>query len=996
MAKSTANFEKENAAMKTTLALAMFTASLFSAVAQDYQVGEKGLHHRVWEKTVSYRDHLGRLKHEKSSYTELATGLMYEENGQLLESSEVIELFRDGAAARKGQHQVIFPANLNAEGIDYESIDKQRFRSQIMGLNYYEVTTGRSVLIAELKDCQGFVHAPNRVIYSDALTDVKAEVRYTYKKAGFAQDLILLENPPPPEEYGLDPAACRLEVFTEFSETIQPTKKVIGKLPVGRMGEAESTDEELQFGQMRIGAGKAFVEERPGSVHVGKLWTVIDGRQFLVESVDYLSTKPLLEVLPAAGVAAVQKARMQRVAVRNGRSVPAKRQAKANSKPMQMAQLERRRLPALVFDYEIINSGSTDFRFRADKTYYVSGFASFSGGTYFEGGCVIKYTNGVGEITVDSTSAGSVTFETSPARPIVFTSMHDNTIGATIASSTGNPNTNYCGVRYLTINGSVSGYPYPATIKNVRFSHAATALKFIYGADHVATGAQFVRCREGMEIRYTRASLRNGLFHNVLTNVTGISGTNSWENVTSHTADLIYVPGTAYANTNCLFVNIPDADEYTTGSASNHVVASSSGVFQQIGGGFHYLATNSPYRNAGTTNINATLLADLRKKTTYAPLVLSNSITLNTTLRPYAQRDTDVPDVGYHYDPIDYALGSCTVSDATLTLTNGVAVATFNQTSIAIYGNGQLVSYGKPERRNQICRYNNVQEQSTNWGNGTVSSHTQILGYPTGGTPPIGRFRFTDFSSYANGGYFVYCDDSLFEFASLLLRDCDFNSAKLILGGSEGSRIGVTNNLFHRVDADFVYYPGVDLYNNLFKGADCYFERYASSNAWTIKDNSFDNTSIYQEGGESLINSNNAYINCATRLTPNAANDVVTNSFTYHVGPLGKYYQPTNSALVDKGSITNAALAGLYHYSTATNAVKEANTIVDIGLHYVAANYATGVPLDYDGDGWGDWFEDTNGNGTHDSGAGETDWQVYNSIYGVGSGPGLQVFTPLR
>jgi hypothetical protein len=353
-----------------------------------------------------------------------------------------------------------------------------------------------------------------------------------------------------------------------------------------------------------------------------------------------------------------------------------------------------------------------------------------------------------------------------------------------------------------------------------------------------------------------------------------------------------------------------------------------------------------------------------------------------------------VPDIGYHYDPIDYALGSCIITNATLTLTNGVAIATFDQSSISLYDNAQIVSHGKPERRNQICRYNMTQEQSTNWGNGAVNSHTQIYGFQWGSTAPNGHFRFTDFNEYAGGGYHIYTADSMFVLDSLVVRDCNFNGGVVIFAGSEAGRLGVTNNLFHRVAAQFVYYPSLNLHNNLFKGSDCYFEPYASSNTWTLKDNSFDDTTIYQEG--SLVNSNNAYINCATRLTPNAANDVVTNSFTYHFGPLGNYYQPTNSALVNKGSITNAALAGLYHHTTATNALKEANSIVDIGLHYVAANYATGVPEDYDGDGWGDWFEDINGNGTYDSGAGESDWQTYNSMYGVGSGPGLQVFTPLR
>src|SRR5208337_1970961 len=72
--------------------------------------------------------------------------------------------------------------------------------------------------------------------------------------------------------------------------------------------------------------------------------------------------------------------------------------------------------------------------------------------------------------------------------------------------------------------------------------------------------------------------------------------------------------------------------------------------------------------------------------TTYPPIVYSNvTISVSTTLAAQAQRDTDLPDLGYHYDPLDYAVSA-------LTLANNL---------------------------NHIVRYNTVQEQSTtNWASG--------------------------------------------------------------------------------------------------------------------------------------------------------------------------------------------------------------------------------------------------------------------------------------
>jgi hypothetical protein len=107
-----------------------------------------------------------------------------------------------------------------------------------------------------------------------------------------------------------------------------------------------------------------------------------------------------------------------------------------------------------------------------------------------------------------------------------------------------------------------------------------------------------------------------------------------------------------------------------------------------------------------------------------------------------------------------------------------------------------------------------------------------------------------------------------------------------------------------------------------------------------------------------------------SRFYPTNANDIILTSFTFTNGPLGQYYQLSTN-LVDKGSRT-ADLAGLYHYTARQSQVKETNSIVDIGLHYVALD-ANGQPIDRDGDYIPDYIEDSNGNGEADPG--ETDYR---------------------
>ena len=126
----------------------------------------------------------GRNRTEDHYVTELASGLNYLKEGQWVPSKEEIEIFQGAAVARQGQHSVIFAANLNSKGaIDLATPDGKRFRSTILGLAYTDYASGRSVMIAEVKDSIGAVLPPNQVIYQDAFAgDCVGDVRLTYTK----------------------------------------------------------------------------------------------------------------------------------------------------------------------------------------------------------------------------------------------------------------------------------------------------------------------------------------------------------------------------------------------------------------------------------------------------------------------------------------------------------------------------------------------------------------------------------------------------------------------------------------------------------------------------------------------------------------------------------------------------------------------------------------------------------------------------------------------
>jgi hypothetical protein len=176
--------------------------------------------------------------------------------------------------------------------------------------------------------------------------------------------------------------------------------------------------------------------------------------------------------------------------------------------------------------------------------------------------------------------------------------------------------------------------------------------------------------------------------------------------------------------------------------------------------------------------------------------------------------------------------------------------------------------------------------------------------------------------------------------------------------------------------------------NNLVYNGYIWASADAGSNNWVMKNNFFCNCQISfdSDDGRTFTNYVNAGYNGYTtntlqylylnKLYTTNSNDVILTNLTFQTAPLGHYYQPTNSPLLNVGS-TNASLLGLYHYTTQTNQVKQTTNRVDIGYHYIALG-TNGLPVSTSGNGLGDYLEDANGNGTVDSG--EINWQDPNDL----------------
>jgi hypothetical protein len=580
-----------------------------------------------------------------------------------------------------------------------------------------------------------------------------------------------------------------------------------------------------------------------------------------------------------------------------------------------------------------------------------------------------------------------------------FTARDDNTVGETIAGSTGTP-TGYYGNAALYFDYSSTAVL--SALSNVRIRYAKTGISYYNGIGHELKHSQLINCETAFQTYNSEVLARNVLVANDsgCSYGTGygcgrvVSGSSPsalrGENMTVHrTANFNVGNYASILLTNCLVVEANGLGYYS--GLNNSVLSSGAGVFQSVGGSAatRYLASDS-YRNSGTLEINPGLLADLRQRTTYAPQELTADFTAPTVLLPRGIADTGPIDQGYHYPIIDYAWSGRNLS-STLLLTNGVSVAHFGTAGTFLQAGAKFISEGSPLYRNHWVDYALIQENAVVWGTaGSTFAFLATSGAQATPAPEI-YCRFTDVNVAANvlpkRHLLQHANDNLPQ--TLLLRDCEVTGAYLVLSNSSSAtvlsplRVGLTNNIWRRASFTIRRDAKTPLaalaFNNLFLGGTLAFQHnLAGTPGWEIKDNVFDSASL-TAGTVTIPNGNNAYV-LTTFLPGSLGGDKQPALRDYQPGPLGAYYYPASggssslASLINAGSRT-AAAASLYHYTVKVDQTKAGaytppapQPMVSIGYHYVAVATSGAIaPVDTDGEGLADWREDVSGDGVKNS-----------------------------
>ena len=986
---------------------------------------EQGADFRVVEWVTATTDESGEKLSITNRYTEVATGLHYrDEQGQWQETVAEFVAVPDGFVAARGPHQVALSSELTVPGaVTVVTADGQTLRSSPALLAFTDRVSGESVLLAEVQPSRAEQIEPGTVLYANVLDSVPADLRTVYTAAGFECDLILREPLPDPAHYGLNPDTTDVEVYTEFFGS-QPTAVEIREVPVGERESA--ADVQLTFGPMVMDRGRAFVlpvERDSREVPVRKSWEQREGREFLIERTAYRDLEPLLRDLPEASAPTPPNRQRSRNVQRTAQlSIPSRvgvtpswRRTEAGrlvamnaaSSPRAGVAKNQPAVPGVVLDYTLVNS-SANQTFGSLTTYYVSGLVNLSSSVTFQAGTVIKYAK-TNSPSLKVLAGTAVTWLGAPYRPVVLTGYDDNSVGEMLAGSTGSPSGTYAN-RALEFDGT--GRTSPLILTNLSIRHATLGLAGSYfsagTAPLIVRHAQFVHCDAAVQFQQAITSqeayfLQNALVFSTNTGSYAFRNTSAakvaGEFLTVNAADVLFHRTDTYSTlaiTNSLLFDVGN----TNGVSLANSGVPSANPFVTAGSGAHYLNLLNPtvrgWLDARPTSLqppSTALASELAKSTVMAPVSLPSTVSFDLTLSGGPDPTLTSPElrVGFHYWPIHFLSSGLSVSDATVSLTNGVVVAGMGTNAFFLGSGGKLSSVGRPDQLNRLVWASSVQE-----GTGAASVSRTLIGLAIGtSTFPEVRSRFTEFSLTADPSgrrSVVNLDYTANKYVGLIsFRDCQIRGGVVNFtpvtsaGGSQS--LELVNNVW--LDSTVGAYrnvggsQNVTLRHNLLVGSALtlyyYFWDATGNPQWICTDNVFQSTSITAPN----ISTNRLYAgwngySASTATLGGTSNKVSLAGDWVTTGPLGPWCYPTTTTVPSLGTLRNngsrsATAADLYHYTTRVDQMKDGlddATRVDIGFHYPAVTGSAWA--DSDQDGLPDVVEDSDGDGVVD--AGETNW----------------------
>jgi RHS repeat-associated protein len=269
-------------------------------------------------------DPLGTLQTSDSTLTN--PPIIIRTNGPVLglnpvATTGIISIQSTGAVAQFAPHKAFFAPNPNTmEAVQLTIPDRAGqllLKSHLVGLGFWDSTTGETVVFATPQDCVGEISG-STVRYTNALDGTDAEITYTYAWDNFDQTIVLRKKIPEPSALNMtgDPTHIRLVVITEFIDPPEPLRMPASidltskNQSFGIQSENYIPDETLFFGSMRMGGGKMLLlGNSTVEVPSAKTYMTVEGNHYLVEFCPWLLVKALVDSLPSGTLHAKVKAR---------------------------------------------------------------------------------------------------------------------------------------------------------------------------------------------------------------------------------------------------------------------------------------------------------------------------------------------------------------------------------------------------------------------------------------------------------------------------------------------------------------------------------------------------------------------------------------------------------------------------------------------------------------------------------------------------------------
>lgn len=955
-----------------------------------YSVIHRESNERTWQRTTYSLSPSGQAVPHLENYKEVGNGICFRQGGVFVDSNPSISILQDGSGASTDAPCNFYcPADIYNGLIRLVTSDGQELDSEPIGLRYS--SGDASVQIAWLTNSVGELISSNVVLYPRAFVGgLNADLLLTFRDSGLEQDAIIRSQPATtPQQLGLSGSAT-VQLITEFVNSPTPVQSVV---PVDPQNGLQDTT--LIFGSMRMIQGRAFqigpasVRTLQGETPVYKSWsTTSDGRRLLVEQVPWQRVSAQLAALPRSASRPSRSRNSPRRFASSG-LLPRRRPFTVTTNSLRWAHADFKHKPGLDIDYVTLDSAETNMTFAGDTTYFVNNSGGegycLDGTTTIEGGSVIKFPNendSDGLLIINQN--GTIDCQTAPFLPAVLTSSEDNSVGASISPGTPAYDDN---LWILQINGT------SASVHDLRFCYAEIGIgESLDGSQTTtinATNCQFIG--GDIAVYAYNANLYNILIGRstnldaaLLTEGPSLVG----ENITADGGGAFIETddaGASVALTNCLITGQSLLTNCVSPVLSTNAVAwvpsPSMPIYATVGGASYYLANASLYREAGTTNTDPGLLADLATRTTWPPFVYcASNISSLGTLGPEVARDiSSTPDLGYHYDCLDYVFAGCDLY-SNLTVTAGTAVGWFETNgnvgpsqpySISLNGDASLSFNGNATQPCIFARYPMVQEaQNGNWtGDGWMGG----IMFNGGSPEPQLSANFTKFTCDNWNGNLFRDPDNVSDAGVGIFKNSELYN--FTISTYEITSLAFTNCLFFRFNQSFWTSPNLAFENCTFYNGGIYLERSSPVN-WLFENCTFDGTAFDWSdsgGGATTIdydayNTNNlgwqTYPYFDDQYGTNEVvgpDDLMTTNYNWEASWFGDFYLPTNSPLLQRGS-TTANLLGLYHFTVQTNQTIDGDNIVTIGYHYVATDQY-GDPLDSNGDGVPDYLEDPSGMG---------------------------------